>query len=214
MSIKFLNIMLNWPIRDLIRVSISLYSLYLVNKHSRRYLKKLIVFYQYRLAYLQDNDSEYKEMKEQLFLYLSNNLKKSTDRVNILEIGIGCGNNFLYLPQNCVVTGLDPNFLCESFAYRRLNDLNTRLNKNIQLKDYLVGYAENMSYIRNNSIEVIVCTNVLGYVQDINQTLNEICRVLKPVLFPINIFDCNFINFVYFYAKKEWIFRVYGTTRD
>ena len=83
------------------------------------------------------------------------------------------------------VTGLDPNGYCEAFAWKRLRSINQKLGKQgheeIQLKDFLVGYAENMSYIRSNTIEVVVCTNTLSYVEDVEQTLEEIYRILRPV---------------------------------
>ena len=80
---------------------------------------------------------------------------------------------------------MDPNIYCENYALFRLNTLNNINNgkKSIHLKEYLIGFAENVSYIRNNSIDLCVCTDVLSYVQDLDQTLSEIHRILKPVIF-------------------------------
>lgn len=38
-----------------------------------------------------------------------------------------------------------------------------------------------MSYIKANSIDVVICTNALSSCQDVNQTLAEIYRILKLV---------------------------------
>lgn len=61
-------------------------------------------------------------------------------------------------------------------------------NKNLKLNDFLVGFVENMSYIRNESIECIVCTNIFDYVEDMVEALKEIFRILKPVTFFKSIF--------------------------
>lgn len=53
----------------------------------------------------------------------------------------------------------------------------------ITLHDYLIAYAENMSYIRSNSISIVICTFSLSYVQDTEQVMSEIYRILKPVSF-------------------------------
>ncbi len=54
-------------------------------------------------------------------------------------------------------------------------------NDEIKLNDYLIAYAENMSYIRTNSVEIIICTFMLSCVEDIEIVLDEIYRILKPV---------------------------------
>ncbi len=43
------------------------------------------------------------------------------------------------------------------------------------------GFAENLSYIRDNNIAVVVCTHTLSCVLNVDKCLNEIYRVLKPV---------------------------------
>ena len=63
-----------------------------------------------------------------------------------------------------------------------MNNLKLR-NDEIRLNDYLIAYAENMSYIRANSVEIIICTFTLSCVEDIEQVLDEIYRILKPVGF-------------------------------
>ena len=84
----------------------------------------------------------------------------------------------LYIKLGSNIIGLDPNAFCEKYAIKRLDELKS---KNLSLKDYLVGYSENMSYIKENSIDVVICTNTLSSCQDVNQTLAEIYRILKYV---------------------------------
>lgn len=91
-----------------------------------------------------------------------------------------------------MVIGLDPDGLCESYAYERLNKMNQLdPNKNLMLKDYLVGYAENMSIIKSNSIACVVSTNVFDHVEEIEQTFVEIHRVLKPVIIFLLFYDID-----------------------
>ena len=54
-------------------------------------------------------------------------------------------------------------------------------NEKIELKDYLIGYAENMSNIRSNSIQIVLLTDFLSHVENPNDVLREIYRILKPV---------------------------------
>jgi len=86
-----------------------------------------------------------------------------------------------FVIQDTVIIGLDSNPYCENLAYSRLNKINTITNNNIQLKDYLIGFSENMSCIRTESIQILVLTDFLSYVENPSDTLNEIYRVLKPV---------------------------------
>lgn len=67
-----------------------------------------------------------------------------------------------------------------------------------------------MSIIRNNSIECVICTDVLSHVEDIEQTLLEIYRVLKPVIYYFVIRYIIKLN-LKFQLNLEWLFCVYGT---
>ena len=86
--------------------------------------------------------------------------------------------HFKFISPGSIIIGLDPNAFCEKHAIKRLNEVKST---NINLKDYLIGYSENMSYIKANSIDVVICTNALSSCQDVNQTLAEIYRILKIV---------------------------------
>lgn len=61
-----------------------------------------------------------------------------------------------------------------------INNLRIK-NDEIKIVDYIIAYAENMSYIRANRVEIIVCTFTLSCVEDIERVLDEIYRILKPV---------------------------------
>ncbi len=76
--------------------------------------------------------------------------------------------------------GIESNSFCESYAWQRLQQSNKINLNNIQLNDYLISYPENLSYIRSDSIKVIVLTNKIS-VKDHEQTIKEIYRVLKKV---------------------------------
>jgi ubiquinone/menaquinone biosynthesis C-methylase UbiE len=72
---------------------------------------------------------------------------------------------------------LDKNYY---FERELLQNFNKTCDEKIDLKDTLVAYAENMSYLRNNSVNYVLCTFSLSCVEDIQQVLNEIYRILKP----------------------------------
>lgn len=79
------------------------------------------------------------------------------------------------------LTGIESNTICEKYAYKRLRESNIAHGNNITLKDYLMGYCENMSCIRSNSMHLVICTGHSFGIQDFEQALNEIHRVLQEV---------------------------------
>lgn len=105
---------------------------------------------------------------------------------------------FLFIFNNnldTLIIGLDSNPYCENLAYQRLNQINKITNNNIQLKDYLIGFSQNMSCIRTESIQIVVLTDFLSYVENPSDTLNEIYRILKPVCYFIKLYN-NLISIV------------------
>lgn len=79
------------------------------------------------------------------------------------------------------LTGIESNTICEKYAFKRLRESNKAHGNNITLKDYLMGYCENMSCIRSNSMHLVICTDNSLNIQDFEQALNEIHRVLQEV---------------------------------
>ena len=51
----------------------------------------------------------------------------------------------------------------------------------IVMKRFVVGFAEDMKEVEDNSIDIVVSTMVLCSVRSIQKTLNEVQRVLAPV---------------------------------
>ncbi|KAK9804910.1 hypothetical protein WJX72_011666 [[Myrmecia] bisecta] len=100
----------------------------------------------------------------------------------LLEIGIGAGPNLRYYanrqgPDNdsLQVVGLDPNPAMAPFATQAAVEAGLPLDQ-VQLQE---GLAEAMPFPAN-SFDACVCTLVLCSVQDVEATLQEVQRVLKP----------------------------------
>jgi len=97
--------------------------------------------------------------------------------LRILDVGAGGGCNFKYYPRNSDVTCLEPNAHFESYLRKSMAANNFHINWD----EFLVGHAEDLSMIPSDSIDAAVCTLVLCNVDDIDQSLREIKRVLKTV---------------------------------
>ncbi len=96
----------------------------------------------------------------------------------VLEIGAGAGANFSYYPKNINWVGIEPN----NFMFSPLEkEAQKQGIKSISLNE---GYAENLPF-EDYSIDAVVSTHVLCSVKNVEQSLREIYRVLKP--------NCQFI---------------------
>ena len=112
--------------------------------------------------------------KKELFETMEEHLEKVEG--DVLEIGAGTGANFAYYPRGCSVLALDPN--------RHMNYYLVHTKKyypHVSLKEYIVGVAEDMKKIEDQSVSAVVSTLVLCSVESVEQALKEIIRVLKPV---------------------------------
>lgn len=114
-----------------------------------------------------------KSKKEELFQSLDEHLKHVNG--DILEIGAGTGANFQLYPNGCSVVALDPNEHMNSYLCR-----SKEFYPNVNLKHYIVGSAEDMNKIEDQSVSVVVATLVLCSVDSVELALKEIIRVLKP----------------------------------
>lgn len=94
-------------------------------------------------------------------------------RGKILEIGPGAGVNFAYYPKDIDWIGVEPN----PFMFSHL--LEEAKHQGFTSLELREGMAEKLP-LENNSIDTVVCTHVLCSVQDIQISLQEIYRVLKP----------------------------------
>lgn len=112
--------------------------------------------------------------KEEMFAHMKETLKGIQG--DILEIGAGTGANFEFLPEGSSVIALEPNPHMEPYLVE-----NAKTFPHVDLKEIVSGFAENMEGIADNSVEAVICTLTLCSVQDMEATLSEIKRVLKPV---------------------------------
>uniref|UniRef100_A0A8C6EZ12 Methyltransferase type 11 domain-containing protein n=1 Tax=Marmota marmota marmota TaxID=9994 RepID=A0A8C6EZ12_MARMA len=53
-------------------------------------------------------------------------------------------------------------------------------NRHLQFERFLVAPGENMHQVADSSVDVVVCTTVLCSVENQEQMLREVCRVLRP----------------------------------
>eukprot|EP01023_Acetabularia_acetabulum_P026835 TRINITY_DN25430_c0_g1_i2.p2 TRINITY_DN25430_c0_g1~~TRINITY_DN25430_c0_g1_i2.p2 ORF type:complete len:220 (-),score=39.42 TRINITY_DN25430_c0_g1_i2:763-1422(-) len=92
----------------------------------------------------------------------------------VLEIGIGNGPNLKYLSNHNVhLMGVDPNPSSLRKVKKKAEELD------IQNFDVKQGTSENLP-IEDSSIDHVVVTLVLCSVSDVDKSLKEIERVLKP----------------------------------
>ena len=114
--------------------------------------------------------------KENIFADLNEHLK--TVEGDVLEIGIGSGENFDYYPHGTSIIAVDCNPHVEDLLKARVEKAEER----VQLKKFVVASAEQLD-VDDNSVAAVVCTFVICSTTDdqIRRTMQEVKRVLKPV---------------------------------
>jgi ubiquinone/menaquinone biosynthesis C-methylase UbiE len=96
--------------------------------------------------------------------------------LRILEIGPGPGYNFEFYPPNSELTAVEVNpFFEEQFFKQQVDHPHIKMNR------FVVGFAEKMKDVPDNSIDIVVSTMVLCSVRSIEEALKEIHRILAPV---------------------------------
>lgn len=115
-----------------------------------------------------ESESESSEKKERK--------ERRQKPLEILEVGIGTGENFKYYPENAKLSYLDKTDAFLPFLRQSLEKEN-RSQDDVRL---IVSSAENMVAIESNSKDVVVHTFILCSVDDPWMVLREIYRVLKP----------------------------------
>ncbi|CAF0791523.1 unnamed protein product [Rotaria sp. Silwood1] len=115
--------------------------------------------------------------KEKLFDELKYvKIREEGRRLQVVEIGAAHGANMQYYPPHLVeVICVEPMREFEKYLTQTL-----RQNPNVQCRELLVGSAENISVIRDNQVDAVVSTLTLSCCKNIDQTLREIRRILKP----------------------------------
>jgi ubiquinone/menaquinone biosynthesis C-methylase UbiE len=91
---------------------------------------------------------------------------------DVLEIGPGTGVNLVYFPVGIRWIGIEPN----TFMHGYMRELGLKLGLNIDVR---LGTAEQLP-VPDNSMDVVISTQVLCSVTDPARVLQEIQRVLKP----------------------------------
>jgi ubiquinone/menaquinone biosynthesis C-methylase UbiE len=84
---------------------------------------------------------------------------------------------------------LDPN---ESF--KPLIEKNLKKHPSLSMERFVLGKAEEMSAISDQSVDAVVCTLVLSSVDRIPEVLSEVRRVLVPVSLFFSILVFLFIS--------------------
>lgn len=103
------------------------------------------------------------ERKRQLFDDLSG---------SVLEIGPGTGANLAYYPKEVSLTGLEPNPYMQGYLKEKAGEIDRPV-------EIITGTAENIP-LDDESMNAVVSTLVLCSVNDQEQVLREIRRILKP----------------------------------
>lgn len=115
-------------------------------------------------------------LKEKIFADLSEHLK--TVKGDVLEIGIGSGENFDYYPHGTSLIAVD----CNPHVQDRLKARLDKAADRVHLKKFVVASAAQLD-VDDNSVAAVVCTLVVCSIDDdqTRKTLQEVKRVLKPV---------------------------------
>ena len=120
--------------------------------------------------------------KPKLFLNLEEHLK--TLNGDVVEVGIGSGENFDYYPDGTTLIAVDSNPHVEKFLRANVEKVGDR----IHLKQFVAASAEDMSCtgqvgVEDNSVAAVVCTKLLCSLteDEVRKTIQEVKRVLMPV---------------------------------
>ena len=97
--------------------------------------------------------------------------------LRILEIGPGPGYNFEFYPPNSELTVVEVNPFFEEQFFKKQAD-----HPHIKMERFVVGFAEDMKSLPDNSVDIVVSTMVLCSVRTVEGALKEIHRILVPVL--------------------------------
>lgn len=95
--------------------------------------------------------------------------------LRVLEIGPGPGFNFEFYPPNSQLTAVEVNRFFEIEFFSKQSK-----HQHIKMERFVVGFAEDMKEVADNSIDVVVSTMVLCSVRSVPGSLKEIQRVLAP----------------------------------
>lgn len=134
--------------------------------------------------------------KRELFKVVNDLARKCgpNKKLKVLEIGGGTGANFEFIDESIEWTALDPNEHClryytvstQFFLFFEFSNVLIPKDKVAQfegqhtLAGIVQGYAEDLSQFPNESFDVVIETLVFCSVKDVDRSLKEVQRVLKP----------------------------------
>ena len=104
---------------------------------------------------------------------LTHQLGRQPEALSVLDVG--CGGGILseeFAKVGCCVTGLDPSEPSLETARKHATMEGLTI-------DYRQGSGESMPF-EKDSFDVVVCCDVLEHVDNLESTLREVARVLKP----------------------------------
>jgi SAM-dependent methyltransferase len=110
--------------------------------------------------------------------------------LRILEIGPGPGYNFEFYPPNSELTAVEVNRFFEEQFFEKQAD-----HPHIKMERFVVGFAEDMKDVPDNSVDIVVSTMVLCSVRSVEGALKEVHRVLAPVCCSIKVSSVFFDRF-------------------
>ncbi|KAJ6647910.1 putative methyltransferase-like protein 7A, partial [Pseudolycoriella hygida] len=100
---------------------------------------------------------------------------KKNGQITILEIGIGPGFNLDFFPKKCRLIAVDKNKY-----FKRVLLENLRKHPGIVLEKFVHERGESMTSIPSNSIDVVVSSSIHCSVDNSQDVLKEIKRILVP----------------------------------
>ena len=137
-----------------------------------------------------DGNTYYMNSRREGVLKYLNSLKLG-NKISILELGYGAGQNAAYFIKKCSkFYGVDVSLPLAKFARKN----NKKAVKSGKAK-FLVGSMDKKLQFKNNSIDVIIIVGALQYVINPNYCLKECKRVLKKnghlIIAQTNTFQIN-----------------------
>lgn len=158
-----------------------------------------------------DGNTYYLTGRRDTVLKYLNSLKLG-NKINILELGYGAGQNASYFIKKCKrYYGIDISLPLAKFARNN----NKKSVKNGKAK-FLVGSMEKKFSIKSESIDVVIIVGALQYILNINYCLTECQRILRKngylIIAQSNTFSINemikprtfLINFSKFLMKEYY----------
>ncbi|KAL0978311.1 hypothetical protein UPYG_G00168740 [Umbra pygmaea] len=154
--------------------------------------KRFFPFLMYKMSC--SYNKQMKDKKKELFSSLLE--FKCKGPLRILEIGCGTGANFEFYPGGCSVICTDTNQHFEKYLQKSL-----AVNDHVTFESFVVASGEDLKVVKENSVDVVVCTLVLCSVNDPAQTLHEAHRILRPggALFFLEHVVADHSSWIYFF---------------